>query len=277
MGLLQKDIEKVHAFVRNELKGKEYDLFLKNMKEDDNILEEVMFQKRIANATKLNMVKEAMANAANFNAKENETLAPQKKTAFQHSSVEKSSEVANKSVTFFYIYSASIAACFLLVCYIGLKSYVTYGFEQEINSLSQKFIKQDVSDDSNELKEVSGRSDFILVRYGEAVDAYKQKQWSTSLSILEQIKEQSYFENNHILVFKSILYIKMEEYGKSISILENINFLNQELACEANHYLSYSYLKNDYKNKAKDLFNTMSNEFCGTSNQMFFGLRKYFL
>lgn len=277
MKLTDKEIDKVLAYVSEELSEEAFLEFKQGVNDQAALQEEVTFQKSILSAVKLNKAQEAMDNAKTENILENKTEHPHFQT-IQRNMNQARTENENRKRQIRRWVMTGVAASFLLfVCTFGFRTYLDNQLNNSLNTIVNNVNIDGLSQKIDGIKSVSGRSTFVNAKLEEAQAAYQNKDWDKALAIFDQLADQSKYQTAGIDYCTSVILFNKEEYAKSIHLLENINPNETASSCEIHHFLTLSYLKINNKQEAKKQFEMLSKDAQNCDQQLVSQLNKHFL
>jgi len=274
MKLTDKQIDIVLAYVREELSEEAFLDFKQGVKDQNALDQEVVFQKSIVSALKLNKAAEAMSHAKTENILEDKSAHPHFETIHKSMSQARTANQHRKKQIRRWLITGIAAASVLFVCTIGFRTYLDNQLNDSLNVIVDNVDIDGMAQKIDGVKSVSGKSTFINSKLEGAQTAYENKDWDTALAIFNQLESQSRYQTAGIDYCKSIIFFNKKEYAKSIQLLENIDLSKAEATCEIRHFLILSYLKIENKQKAKKQFNLLSKS---CDQELVKELNKYFL
>lgn len=277
MKLTEKQIDIVLAYVRNEMTEEAFLDFKQNTTNQKALEEEVLFQKSILSAVKLNEVNNAIDQAKTENILDNKSEHP-KFEAIHRNMNQARAENENKKRQIRRWVITGVAATFLLfVGTFGFRTYLDNQLENSLNSIVNNIDIDGMAQKIDGIKSVSGRSMFINSKLKAAQTAYQNKDWDSVLSIFNQLEDQSKYQTAGMDYCKSVILFNKKEYAKSIQGLERIDLNTTASACEIHYFLTLSYLKINKKQAAEKQFNLLSKNTENCDQQLVSQLNKHFL
>jgi|GEM_PF-1250791 len=277
MKLTDFELDLVSAYIRNELSGKILLDFKQKLLNNEALKQEVMLQKGILSAMRLNRVKDAMDSAKTENLLEDKSKHPQFEAISKTMDVARNANEQRKKRIRHALVTGAAAVCLLIVGTLGISSYLNNQLDNSLNVIVNNVNLDKLYQKIDGIKSVSGRSAYISFKLEEAQKAYQEKDWDTALAIFDKLEQQSEYKSVGIDFCKSIIFYNKKEYVKSIKKLESIDLSKAESTCEIHHFLTLSYLKIKNKTAAKKQFNLFAKNPQNCEPQLVKKLNKHFV
>lgn len=276
MQLTKQQQELTGAYVKKELTGKALTDFETDLARNSALQEEVIFQKSIFSALKLNRMEQAVQQVKADNMTDDKKQHPKYKV-IQSNMRQARIENTNRQRRIRYWASGLVAAaCIALVGIFGLRMYLNNQLDSDIAEQAAMMERVRIPVTKGEIKEVSARRAVIEEKLEQAEQAFKEDDWETTLSIFEQLRKQYKYNSAEMDFCESIIFHYKKEYKKSVEKLESINLEEVESACEMQYFLTLSYLKVKNKTKAKYQYETLVESPQKCDKHAIENLNKYF-
>lgn len=208
MKLTDIQYDLVAAYVKEELNGKVLTDFETTLKENKTLRGEVIFQKSIRSALRLDMVEEAMKQAKIDNLLENKTEHP--KFEFIRNNMQQARMDNIRQQRRIQAWWVGLAACLIGVGFFGKNIINSHQTNNIIASWEVQF------EDSNPYEDVNSIND-MEKRIQDAEEQYTEGKWEATLTTLNIISESELPE--HVLLAKGQINAQLKNYEKSKELL----------------------------------------------------------
>jgi len=168
------------------------------------------------------------------------------------------------------------AACVVLVSIVGLKAYLNGQLDGDIAELVVTVDSERIPLTEG-IKDVSTRHDVVERKLNRAKEAFKKRDWKTTLSVFDTLRTQYKYNSAEMDFYEAVILYNEKEYTKSIKKIESINIKEAQSPCEIRHFLTLSYLKIKNKTKAKEQYEMLSRSSQKCDKHTIKQLKKYFI
>mgnify|MGYP000226588708 CR=1 FL=1 len=256
MKLTDIQYDMVAAYVKEELDGKRLADFEVTLKENKVLREEVMFQKSIGSALRLDMVEDAVKQAKIDNLLEDKTEHP--KFEFVRNTTQQArTDIVNRQRQIRrWLVRGLVAACVVLVIGPAYNWYIDNQLKREIN---KEFAIIDI--DPLENRPVGART-HVIEDYLEKIDIALQE--SNSDKIIEIKNEMFSLRINDDITMSQVqfaLAIIDVRQDKHTEAIEKLNFIlskDNDITEKVQWLLGLAYLKDKQKKNAKEQFEALA-------------------
>lgn len=275
MELNTQQNELAGAYVKQELTNKVLSDFETELAHNAALQEEVIFQKSIVSALKLDRVEQAMHQAKIDNMVDDKKENPQFKVIQNNMQQARIDNANRRRIRRRWASGLATAASIVLISIFGLKMYLNNQLDSDMAEVATTVELRGISLTEN-TKEVSARPDVIRVKLKQAEQAFKEGNWEATLSIFGQLRNQYKYNSFEMNFCESIIFYNKKEYRRSVEKLESINLDEAESACDVQHFLTLSYLKIKNKPKAKEQYQMLTESPQKCNKQTIENLKIYF-
>lgn len=248
----QQDL--IDAYLRDELTEGMRQNFERELATDEIFKKEFIFQQSLTEAARLEPVKEALEQARVDNLLDNKTAHP-KFEIIQNSLGEAKTEniiYLRRQRIKKLIVGGLAAACIVLVSIGGWARHLKKDVERELN-----YVNISLPTDLSDMQQVSGRKEVIEYKLKKAKKAYEAGDFEEALRLFGELRENHYYQSDELIYAQAIAYARIENYTKSITLLEKLIHKKSDIEYDARWYAALVYLKINEKDKAKSQFNTL--------------------
>lgn len=247
--------EQTAAYIKGELSGTELTDFETALADDEQLQDEVIFQKKLLSALNLNVVKAAMKQAKTDNLLEDKTQAPKFeiiRNSMQQARVENNKQKRIRR----WVMGGLVATFMLFIGMFGLSDFTNnqqYAkIEHEIENWQIDF---EIPDSGYE--DVSGTGD-VEETIKKAKKQYAADKPEQALATLNLIPEEEL--EDHVLLAKGQINAQLKDYEESSRLLKDATKSDEIIVKDEAHLaLGVVYLRMGKKEKAKEQLEQVSN------------------
>ncbi len=254
--LTDKEYDLARAYIKKELIGVALSDFESKLKNNEALQEEVIFQKSILSALRLDMVEEAMSKAKIDNVLEHKTEHPQYEFVRNNMQQARMENARSQRRIRRWVVTGLAAACILLVGIFGLRMNSNPILNNEIANLQVVFAPPEP-----EFEYVKGVDipTEVQDKLDDAKNQYKDNDFDAALNTLNEIPVKDM--KDYILLAKGTIYAKQGNNKESVEPLSKAAQSEDIVIKDEAHYiLGLVYLRMENKTKAEKQFNKLSGE-----------------
>jgi len=278
MELTHVQLDLATAYVKGTISGEALADFESALTANETLQEEVIFQRSLLSAVRLNVAAKTLEQASFSNILKDKTLHP-KFEATQNNIQQARIDNINrqKRIQKHWIIGLAVAASMILVSIVGLKMYLNNQLDGDMDSIAAKVKRERIPLTQTKIKDVSARRTVIVAELEKAEQAFKDENWEETQDIFEYLRHTLLHNSAEMDFYESIIFYNKKQYAESIEKLENINLDEAESVCQIRHFLTLSYLKIKNKSKAKGQYEILVENSQQCDKQTVKRLKKYFI
>jgi len=174
MRLTEQQYELTGAYVRQELTGKALTDFEAELDRNTFLQQEVIFQKSILSSLKVDRVVQAIHQAKTANIPDDKQENPQLKIVRNNIRQARIHSTNRRLRIRWWVSSLAAAACLVLVSLLGLRAYLGSQLDGDMAAIAATVEREGIPLSEN-IKEVSARTDVIRKKLEDAEQAFKQE------------------------------------------------------------------------------------------------------
>jgi len=239
--------EWIDKYLRNELEEEALGKLHFEMEHNADFKHELTVQIALAKAAKLNAVKDVMSKARTNNVMSQKQKHPQFKYVQNiiKQAKYKNENQNNQKTIRKWLVRGTIAASFLFIGLIVKNINLKADVQKEIVSVYENL--KISNDQSFTMEQVGARSDVISIKLNKLSEAFNEKRYNESLSLIQQLEQQLKYESDNLSFAKAVLYSQLDDSQRSIEVLSKLVQKNSAYGHDALWFMSMINL--EVKNK----------------------------
>lgn len=254
MNISEIEQDEIDLHMKGELTNEESKKFDEQLKMNESLKNEFIFQQSLQKAAHLVAVKEAMIQAKISNTIENKNTDPQFKKVQNRIKTAKSINLKNKrrQNVFNLIKRIAVAACILVVGIIGWNNYQKSNLENFF-SHEVAIIVNDLefkNFNAPEILEAGARSERIVSKRQKLEQATSEKRFDDAFIIVKELEAFDYYPTE-LQYYEAVFHARKTDYSKSLDILGILTEDKTKFTDKARWLRCLIYLKTNEKIKAK--------------------------